>query len=85
MGDVISMTDFKGAPVTPKIEGRMYKGHRYILTYNPNAPVTQRWGWVLKYTRTYEFSGREPTIEKAAKAAQTKVDVMEGRSDSVSA
>lgn len=83
MGEVVNMNDHKPAPVKPKSEARTYKKHRYVLTFNPNAEVTFRWGWTLKFTRVYEFSGSAPTIEMAAKQAQRKVDDMEGRSERV--
>ena len=79
MGEVVNMADHKITPVKPKSEARTYKGHRYILTYNPDAAVISKWSWHLKFTRVYEFSGSCPTIEAASKAAQKQVESMEGR------
>lgn len=81
--NVISMADYKTDAVKPKSEARRYKGHAFTLLFNPNAEETFRWGWKVKYTRVYEFSGSEPTIERAAKSAQRKIDAMEGRSERV--
>jgi hypothetical protein len=80
MADIINMSDHRAAVVKPKSEARSYKGHRFTLIFKPNAEVSLRWAWHVKYTRVYEFSGSEATIDKAAKAAQRQIDIMEGRS-----
>jgi hypothetical protein len=59
--------------VRTKAETRHYAGHRFTLRYDPTAAHDQRWLWVAKITRTYEFVGTASTIERAAKAAERKI------------
>ena len=80
MDNVIYMAEHKqGITVPPKSEARQYKGQRFTLLFKPTAPVLERWAWHVRFTRTYDFVGSEPTLEKAAKAAQKQIDSMEGR------
>lgn len=67
--------------VKPKSEARRYKGHNFVLSYRPAAPIAERWQWHVKFTRVYEFVGSAATIDRAAKEAQTKIDAMLDRGE----
>lgn len=60
--------------VQPKSEARSFGGHRYSLHFDANAPAERRWFWCVKYTRVYEYVGTAPTINRAAKAAERKIE-----------
>ena len=82
MGELISMAEYKAAEVKPKSEARRHKGHSYQLLFRPSEPdLKKRWGWLVKYTRVYEFSGSAATIELAARDAMKEIDHREGRSE----
>ena len=83
MAVIIQMSDHTKPKVTPKSEGGQYRGHRYILLYRPNEEKSKCWGWQVKFTRTYEFSGSEATQVKAKVEAQRQIDALEGRSERV--
>jgi hypothetical protein len=71
MSNVIDLYTNDG--VKTKAETRHYAGHRYTLRFDPTATHDQRWLWVVKYTRTYEYIGTASTIQRAAKDAERKI------------
>lgn len=61
-------------PTKPKSETHFYNGHRYHLTFDPNAPTGNQWVWRAFVTRTYEFVGEAATIQNAASQARRKIN-----------
>jgi hypothetical protein len=72
MADVIYINGVK-----PKSESRQFGGHKYHLQFDANAPPERRWFWRVLFTRTYEYVGAAPTIQKAAKEAERKIMELE--------
>jgi hypothetical protein len=64
----------KRMQVTPKSETRMHRGNRYILEYDPRAPLGRQWVWRAMVQMTYEYVGNGTTIETAARAARSRID-----------
>ena len=62
--------------VVPKTTSHSYAGHRYVLRFDPNASVRNRWHWTVRFTKTYEFTGTAMTINAAARKAQRQIDAL---------
>lgn len=77
MSSVVELSSIK-----PKIEECIFKNQKYILRYDPNASVSQRWTYKIKFTRTYEFSGAAPTIGEAHREAKRQITQLTARSAS---
>lgn len=76
MSKVVHMADYAARvepDIRPKTEIRNYKGHRYILRFDPNAPQSERWHWTVKYTTVYEYYGSASSIEAASRAAMKRI------------
>lgn len=58
----------------PKREERNHRGHRYILTFDPHAPVGEQWVWQATVVQRYDFHGHHATIEQAARQARRRID-----------
>ena len=61
---------------TPKNETGMHRNQRYTLTYDPNAPVHERWVWQVDFVRTYKFFGACPTLDAAKSRALRRITLM---------
>ena len=61
-------------PIQPKTETRFHNGHRFHLTFDPNAPIGKQWVWRAIVTRTYEFVGEAATIQTAASQAKRRIN-----------
>ena len=59
--------------IKPKEEAGSYKGTRYVLRFDPNAPDDKRWVWTVNFTVTYPYMGAGPTLDKARQAAHRQV------------
>jgi hypothetical protein len=70
---VIYMDSSRAARVQPKCESGMHMGHRYVLQFDPNASPDERWCWIVKFTRVYDYVGSAPTIEAAMRAAKRQI------------
>ena len=66
MGEVVSI---KSVPA--KSETAKYRGHVITITY---IVSTQAWEYEFTKTSTYTYRDRKPTLDKAKKAAQVKID-----------
>lgn len=60
--------------VKPKQETRHHRGQRYVLEFDPRAPIDQCWVWHATVVREYEFIGNGATIEGAARNARKRID-----------
>lgn len=59
--------------IKPKEETHAYKNQRFVLRYDPIAPVGERWTWTLHFTVVYPYFGSAATLQAAKSAAQRKV------------
>jgi hypothetical protein len=81
-GEVIYLADViarRAAEVRPKSEARTFHNQRYTLQFDPNAPEGQRWHWLVKFTRVFEYRGSAADITRADKAAKAKIAELETR------
>ena len=57
--------------VTPKTLRRVYKTHKYVVTY---IPKTKKWKWTVSVVREMVYSDEADTQIKAFKAAERFID-----------
>ena len=67
--------------VKPKMEAFTYEGQRYILKFEPNASVEERWSWAVEYTVKYHFHGSAPTNALAERRARARINKMNKREE----
>lgn len=77
MGKVIRMPERKAIP--PKTINGMHAGQRYTVVFDSNAPITERWTWIVDYTRVYRMYGACPTAEAAGAQARKRIHRMTQR------
>jgi len=58
-------------PVKPKTLNRIYKTHKYKVTY---IPSTKKWKWTVSVVSRMEYSDVADTQTKAFKAAEKFID-----------
>jgi len=80
MAVVIRMSDHKPR-VPPKRETHRFGKHTVIVTFQPTAPMDQRWSWVLRYVSEQVYVGSDKDIKTALKKAQQKIEERDGRND----
>lgn len=76
MGTIIKMPTHD-----TKRETYEHGGQKYTCAFDPNAPPHERWVWYVDYTRSYQYVGSAPTLEKAAIAARRKIHSLNTRED----
>jgi hypothetical protein len=64
------------ALVKPKTTSHTHAGHRFVLRYDPNASVRNRWHWTVRFTKTYEFTGTAASITIAERKARAQIDAL---------
>lgn len=72
MEEVVELNDYR-KPIEPKQETHIYQNQTYILRYDPNAPLSTRWTYTIRYTVVYPYMGAEPTLAKANNAARRMI------------
>lgn len=72
MTEVIYLAERYAIP--PKSVTCIHKQQRFVCTFDPNAPVHERWVWQLDFTRTYKFYGAAPSLARAQKLARSRID-----------
>ena len=70
MGAVIYM---ESRAIAPKTERGIHMGQRYTLQFDPNAPAGERWVWIVRFTREYEYIGCAASLEAALRAAKKQI------------
>lgn len=77
MAEVIHLPERK--PIPPKQVTALHAGQRYTITFDPNAPLHERWMWRVDFTRVYSFIGACASIDLASRQARRRIDRMSMR------
>lgn len=76
MVEVIYLSERK--PIPPKSISAVHLQQQFSCTFDPNAPVHERWMWQVNFTRTYKFYGSAPSLIRAQRQARARIDKLIG-------
>jgi hypothetical protein len=69
----------KLAEIPPKTEHKQSGGHKYKLTFDPNAQDGKKWVWQLAFTRQYYYEGSSVSLLAADRAVIRKIKELTGK------
>jgi hypothetical protein len=76
MVEVVYLSERK--PIPPKSVSAMHMQQNFVCTFDPNAPVHERWLWQVNFTRMYKFYGSAPSLARAQRQARARIDKLIG-------